>query len=194
SHTASGRSLTRQIGAFASTRPRRRLTIGGRFASDGRDESGIADQRLRRAPAAADRPAAATVERRCGDRAGAPDPAPGVRGIRPGTAPGAGRSPRGAGRPAAHGGGSRAPDPRARAALTPLGGRMATPEPAPPPACTNQAHGRALVGMYSPRVTVETHLPGGLPGLTLVGLPETAVREARDRVRSAIQNCGFAFP
>ncbi|HEX7037368.1 MAG TPA: YifB family Mg chelatase-like AAA ATPase [Pseudomonadales bacterium] len=71
---------------------------------------------------------------------------------------------------------------------------MATPEPSPPTACTNQAHGRALVGMDSPRVTVETHLPGGIPGFTLVGLPETAVREARDRVRSAIQNCGFAFP
>ena len=48
--------------------------------------------------------------------------------------------------------------------------------------------------MDSPRVTVETHLPGGLPGFTLVGLPETAVREARDRVKSAIQNCGFDFP
>ncbi|MEQ8860613.1 MAG: YifB family Mg chelatase-like AAA ATPase [Pseudomonadales bacterium] len=58
----------------------------------------------------------------------------------------------------------------------------------------NQATGRALVGMESPRVTVETHLPGGLPGFTLVGLPETAVREARDRVKSAIQNCRYDFP
>ncbi len=58
----------------------------------------------------------------------------------------------------------------------------------------HQAHGRALVGMESPRVTVETHLPGGLPQFTLVGLPETAVREARDRVKSAIQNCGLTFP
>jgi len=64
----------------------------------------------------------------------------------------------------------------------------------PPPDNVNQTHGRALVGMQSPRVTVETHLPGGLPGFTLVGLPETAVREARDRVKSAIQNCGFDFP
>jgi magnesium chelatase family protein len=48
--------------------------------------------------------------------------------------------------------------------------------------------------MDAPRVTVETHLPGGLPGFTLVGLPETAVREARDRVKSAIQNCGFDYP
>jgi len=43
-------------------------------------------------------------------------------------------------------------------------------------------------------VTVETHLPGGLPAFTLVGMPETAVREARDRVRSALTNCGFEFP
>lgn len=48
--------------------------------------------------------------------------------------------------------------------------------------------------MDSPRVTVETHLPGGLPGFTLVGMPETAVREARDRVKSAIQNCKLDFP
>ena len=48
--------------------------------------------------------------------------------------------------------------------------------------------------METPQITVETHLPGGLPGFTLVGLPETAVREARDRVKSAIQNCGLEFP
>jgi magnesium chelatase family protein len=58
----------------------------------------------------------------------------------------------------------------------------------------NRAFSRALLGMEAPAVTVETHLPGGLPGFTLVGLPETAVREARDRVKSAIQNCGFDFP
>ncbi len=48
--------------------------------------------------------------------------------------------------------------------------------------------------MDAPQVIVETHLPGGLPGFTLVGMPETAVREARDRVRSALDNCGFEFP
>lgn len=58
----------------------------------------------------------------------------------------------------------------------------------------NRAFSRALLGMEAPAVTVETHLPGGLPGFTLVGLPETAVREARDRVKSAIQNCGLDFP
>lgn len=53
---------------------------------------------------------------------------------------------------------------------------------------------RAQIGLDAPPVTVETHLPGGLPGFTVVGMPETAVREARDRVKSAIQTCGFEFP
>lgn len=48
--------------------------------------------------------------------------------------------------------------------------------------------------METPQITVEAHLPGGLPGFTLVGLPEASVREARDRVKSAIQNCGLHFP
>ena len=48
--------------------------------------------------------------------------------------------------------------------------------------------------MGSPLVTVETHIGGGLPRFTLVGLPEAAVREARDRVRSALENNGFEFP
>ena len=53
---------------------------------------------------------------------------------------------------------------------------------------------RAQFGMDTPQVIVETHLPGGLPGFTLVGMPETVVREARGRVRSALENCGFEFP
>ncbi|RPH25216.1 ATP-dependent protease [Buttiauxella warmboldiae] len=53
---------------------------------------------------------------------------------------------------------------------------------------------RAALGITAPLVTVEVHLSQGLPGLTLVGLPETTVREARDRVRSAIINSGYAFP
>ncbi len=48
--------------------------------------------------------------------------------------------------------------------------------------------------MDAPRVIVETHLPGGLPGTTIVGMPEVAVREARDRVRSALTNCGLQYP
>lgn len=53
---------------------------------------------------------------------------------------------------------------------------------------------RALLGVESPPVTVEVHLSGGLPGLTIVGLPETAVKESRERVRSALLNCHFEFP
>jgi magnesium chelatase family protein len=53
---------------------------------------------------------------------------------------------------------------------------------------------RALAGMSAPEVTVEVHLAAGLPSFTLVGLPETEVKEARDRVRAAIQNSRFEFP
>lgn len=55
-------------------------------------------------------------------------------------------------------------------------------------------HSRALDGMQAPPVSVEVHLSGGLPGFTLVGLPDTEVREARDRVRAALLNSGFDFP
>ncbi|MCY1199330.1 Competence protein ComM [compost metagenome] len=55
-------------------------------------------------------------------------------------------------------------------------------------------HSRAQVGVEAPAVTVEAHLANGLPSLALVGLPETAVKESKDRVRSAIQNSGFDFP
>jgi magnesium chelatase family protein len=53
---------------------------------------------------------------------------------------------------------------------------------------------RALAGMAAPEVIVEVHLAAGLPSFTLVGLPEIEVKEARDRVRAAIQNCRFEFP
>ncbi|NJD26575.1 MAG: YifB family Mg chelatase-like AAA ATPase [Betaproteobacteria bacterium] len=56
------------------------------------------------------------------------------------------------------------------------------------------AHSRGLDGMDSPPVTVEVHLASGLPAVTLVGLPDTEVKEARDRVRAAIVNSGFEFP
>ncbi len=55
-------------------------------------------------------------------------------------------------------------------------------------------HSRALAGMGAPPVTVEVHLSAGLPGLTLVGLPDTEVREARDRVRAALLSAGYEFP
>lgn len=53
---------------------------------------------------------------------------------------------------------------------------------------------RARVGVESPIVTVEVHISNGLPGLSMVGLPETAVRESKDRVKSAIINSKFKFP
>ncbi|WP_131112281.1 YifB family Mg chelatase-like AAA ATPase [Sulfuricystis thermophila] len=53
---------------------------------------------------------------------------------------------------------------------------------------------RALAGLAAPEVAVEVHLANGLPSFTLVGLPEMEVKEARDRVRAAIQNSGFEFP
>jgi magnesium chelatase family protein len=55
-------------------------------------------------------------------------------------------------------------------------------------------YSRALAGVDAPVVTVEVHLANGLPGVHLVGLPETEVREARDRVRAALQNAQFEFP
>ena len=53
---------------------------------------------------------------------------------------------------------------------------------------------RALVGVVAPPVSVEVHLANGLPNFHLVGLPDTEVREARDRVRAALQNAQFDFP
>ena len=55
-------------------------------------------------------------------------------------------------------------------------------------------YSRACVGLESPLVTVEVHIANGLPAFNIVGLPETSVKEAKDRVRSAIINCGFEFP
>ena len=55
-------------------------------------------------------------------------------------------------------------------------------------------HSRAQVGVEAPAVTVEVHLANGLPSLTMVGLPEAAVKESKDRVRSAIINSGLQFP
>ena len=55
-------------------------------------------------------------------------------------------------------------------------------------------HSRAQIGVEAPAVTVEVHLANGLPSLTMVGLPEAAVKESKDRVRSAIINSGLQFP
>ncbi len=55
-------------------------------------------------------------------------------------------------------------------------------------------HSRALSGFDAPPVEVEVHLAGGLPAFNLVGLPDTEVKESRDRVRAALQNAQFDFP
>lgn len=53
---------------------------------------------------------------------------------------------------------------------------------------------RGLLGLHAPLIEVEVHVSSGMPSLTIVGLPEAAVRESKDRVRSAILNSGFQFP
>src|SRR3984885_3709713 len=53
---------------------------------------------------------------------------------------------------------------------------------------------RCAVGLHAQSVSVEVHLSNGLPGFAIVGLAETAVKESKDRVRSAIINSQFEFP
>lgn len=53
---------------------------------------------------------------------------------------------------------------------------------------------RAEFGVAAPQVRVEVHISRGLPSLSIVGMPETAVKESKDRVRAAIMNSGFEFP
>lgn len=55
-------------------------------------------------------------------------------------------------------------------------------------------YSRACSGIKTPQVTVETHISRGMPGLNIVGLAETAVKESKDRVRSALINAGLEFP
>jgi magnesium chelatase family protein len=55
-------------------------------------------------------------------------------------------------------------------------------------------HSRGCTGVEAPLITVEVHLSGGLPSMHMVGLPETAVKESKDRVRSALLNSGFKWP
>jgi len=55
-------------------------------------------------------------------------------------------------------------------------------------------YSRARAGMDAPLVSVEVHLSNGLPALSIVGLPETAVKESKDRVRGALLTAGFEFP
>ena len=55
-------------------------------------------------------------------------------------------------------------------------------------------YSRASAGVDAPLVTVEVHLARGLPALSIVGLPELAVKESKDRVRGALLTGGFEFP
>ena len=55
-------------------------------------------------------------------------------------------------------------------------------------------YSRAQVGIQAPEVIVEVHLGNGLPAFHIVGLPEASVKEAKDRVRSALENSKFGFP
>jgi len=52
----------------------------------------------------------------------------------------------------------------------------------------------AVFGIDAAPVTIEVDVSFGLPGFTVVGLPDASVRESRDRIRSAIRNSGFEFP
>ena len=55
-------------------------------------------------------------------------------------------------------------------------------------------YSRTNDGINAPQVTVEVHLGNGLPGFSIVGLPELAVKESKDRVRAALLNSNFEFP
>ena len=57
-----------------------------------------------------------------------------------------------------------------------------------------KTYSMGLYGLEAFPVEVEADLSQGLPAFELVGLPDAAVKESRDRVRSALKNCGFEFP
>ena len=58
----------------------------------------------------------------------------------------------------------------------------------------NKVTTATIIGLNAYKISVETDVLNGLPGFSIVGLPDTAINEARDRVRSAIKNSGFTFP
>ena len=57
-----------------------------------------------------------------------------------------------------------------------------------------QVNGAATVGISGWPVQVEVDMGAGLPGMDIVGLPDTAVKEAKERVRSALKNSGYSYP
>ena len=66
--------------------------------------------------------------------------------------------------------------------------------PSDPERCHVACRGAFARAGRAPEVTVEVHLANGLPSFSIVGLPDLEVRESRERVRAALQNCGFEFP
>ncbi|GEM_PF-2294073 len=56
------------------------------------------------------------------------------------------------------------------------------------------SHGALANGVMGQLVEVQAHLSNGLPSMTIVGLPDTSISEARDRVRAAVASCGFTWP
>ena len=58
----------------------------------------------------------------------------------------------------------------------------------------SRVHSMGLYGLEAFPVEVEADLSSGLPSFEVVGLPDAAVKESRDRVRAAMKNCGFDFP
>ena len=58
----------------------------------------------------------------------------------------------------------------------------------------SKLYGIGIFGMDSYMIEIEADVSGGLPSFDIVGLPDTAVKESRDRIRAAIKNCGFKFP
>ena len=58
----------------------------------------------------------------------------------------------------------------------------------------SRVKGIGLFGIDSYMIEIEADVSNGLPAFDIVGLPDTAVKESRDRVRAAIKNCGFKFP
>ena len=58
----------------------------------------------------------------------------------------------------------------------------------------SKAFSMGLFGMHAFKVEVECDLSAGLPAFDLVGLPDAAVKEARERVRASVKNCGLDFP
>ena len=79
--------------------------------------------------------------------------------------------------------------------VSPRGGRVATLDALPPPAAMlARVRSAAVLGVDAYPVEVEVDLSNGLPSLSTVGLPQSAVKEGRERVHAAILNAGFEFP